>query len=305
MKKLFFIAVLFLVVVGVYFTIDYNLDTPTSDGEGEVAGVATERGEIMEDKFFYLNNFYHTLEVAGTMTEYFQSDKIRAGIIPHDITQGQMMANFFQQLAEQSPTKIFLLGPNHYEAGETKLVTTLSDWQTKFGLVRSDDSIVSQLLTNPWFSEDYKIIENEHSVSAIIPYISYYLPAVQVIPIIFKADINELEIDSIIKELDKHIDDDTVIVSAVDFSHFLTQAEANKNDDLTQQYLTNLDYKQIFNLGNNFNDYLDSPAVIGLLLKWLENKEYYENQIIAHTNSVDELNNPNIPTTSYFEIIYY
>ncbi|XOU94677.1 MAG: AmmeMemoRadiSam system protein B [Candidatus Kerfeldbacteria bacterium] len=305
MKKIFFIIVFVLAFIGISFAIGHVV-TGSNDNEiTEVANVSNSRSEIMMDKYFYPNNFYNSVEQATVSDVKFQTDIVRAGIIPHDITQGQMIAHFFQGLINQNPKRIILLGPNHYEVGNSKFITTTADWETEFGIVKTDDRVVENLLVNYQFSENSKIIENEHSVSAIVPYISNYLPNTQVVPIIFKADIRENEIEAVIKIIDDYIDDETVVVAAVDFSHYLTKAQASINDEKTKNYLENLDYQSILNLGGNFNDYLDSPAVIGLLLKWLDNKGYINSQFLSHVNSADEANDPNIQTTSYFELIYY
>ena len=305
MKKTLLITVLLLVVIGIYFVIDYNVDGFDAEEEINVAGIDTTRWEIMNDKYYYSYDFYNSLDLARDIDIRFQSDNVRAGIIPHDITQGQMIAHFFEQISDQKPTRIFLLGPNHHEVGVSKLLTTTAEWQTEFGKVYTDDNIINSLLANRLFSENSEIIENEHSVSAIVPYISYYIPEAVVIPIIFKADIKQFEIDEVIKMLDTYIDDNSVIVAAVDFSHYLTKDQATTNDEITRRYLEDLDYQSVINLGRNFNDYLDSPPVIGLLLKWLDNKGYNSNQIINHTNSADATMNPDILTTSYFEILFY
>ncbi len=305
MRKIFFIAVFCLVGVGLYMAVHFANDGPVDTNKVSVAGMSTNQNEIMQDKFFYANNFYHTLEVDSALENTWPQEKIRAGIIPHDITQGQMMANFFKNIARQSPQRLILLGPNHYEKGETSLVTTMADWQTEFGQVMTDDQTIAGLLDYASFSLDSNIIENEHAVSAVAPYISYYLPNAQVVPIIFKANTQQYQMDSLINILSGLVDENTVVIAAVDFSHYLNKQRADFNDGSTMKFLEELDYQSILNLGNNFNDYLDSPVVIGLLLKWLAKMDYNNYKLIDHTNSADQDNRTDIPTTSYFEIIYY
>lgn len=305
MRKLFFVSVLTLVVVGLFMTVYFAINGTDNLKDVTVAGISIGQNGIMQDNYFYANNFYHSLDLADTIETAWPENKIRAGIIPHDITQGQMMANFFLHIAKQTPQRIIILGPNHYEKGSTNLITTTADWKTEFGIVETDDIAIEKLMDNPVFSMDREIIENEHAVSAVVPYISYYLPDAQVVPIIFKADMKKYNMDNLISQLSDIIDDNTIIVASVDFSHYLDKNTADRNDELTIKYLKEFDYQSILNLGDNFNDYLDSPAVIGLLLKWLDKMGYNNYELIDHTNSADQDKKTDIPTTSYFEIIYY
>jgi AmmeMemoRadiSam system protein B len=152
---------------------------------------------------------------------------------------------------------------------------------------------------------DSDVIEADHSINGILPYLEYYLPQTTVVPLIMKSEVTLRDIEYLFSELKNSVPPDTVFLAAVDFSHYLTSQEATDNDRLTAQYLQNLDYQKIMSWGTRFNDYLDSPPSIALLLYWVRNQGIKNSKIVFNTNSGILANSLSLPVTSYFEVIYY
>lgn len=305
MRKVLFIVTLLFVISGLIALGIYYWAGREAGNSLSVAGVATDAHEVMPVNFYLPGNFYSSIERAETVGFVWPREKVRAGIIPHDLTQGLMIAHMMDGLTRQNVKKVILLGPNHHEAGASEFITTAADWETEFGLVATDDQLVGKILEYPGFSLDAEVIADEHSVSAIAPYLGYYLPEAEIVPVIFKANIRASALLTAAEWLDEIVDENTVVLAAVDFSHYLSADQAALKDLQTQQWLTALDYASLENLGSNFNDYLDSPAVIGLLLRWLEQQGFKTSQIISQANSSDSMGDTNNSTTSYFEVIYY
>jgi len=140
-------------------------------------------------------------------------------------------------------------------------------------------------------------------MSAIIPYIAYFLPNTQVTPLILKHNTSKVEINVLVEKILKLTNPNTVVIAAVDFSHYFDFETAEKKDAHTRELLLALDYESILTLGPNFNDYLDSPPAIALLLIWASKKGIKTINIIDHANSGEFLRQKKIPTTSYFEAV--
>lgn len=292
------IAVITIAVVGVVWNV---VNTKNTDNTQPI--YRTE--STLTSNYYYPHQFNQALALAETLEKSFSGTDIQGGIIPHDITHGEYIAHFFQNLQDQNPEYILLIGPNHYEHGSTPLITSSANWTTQSGTLETASDIVNELLTYGSFSESNDIIENEHTISGIVPYFSYFLPETKLIPLIFKAEVTLYEIDLLIELLENVLPENTVIVAAVDFSHYLTSGEATENDKVTAEALQSLDYQTLLSFGPRFNDYLDSPPSIAFLLRWLEKHNITESTILYNTNSGLLANNPNQPTTSYFEVIYY
>ena len=260
---------------------------------------------VLESKFYYTTQFERSVKLAQSIDAPFPDAPVRAGIIPHDITQGQFIAHFFQELASSKPNRIILIGPNHYETGSGMVQTTGADWRTAFGLVPADSAGIDYLIERNYAKADDQVAVEEHSIAAIVPFISYYLPDAKIVPLILKSEIRLDEIKLLSDALDALVDKNTIVLAAVDFSHYLTAFEAERNDAITEKALQNLDSQTILSFGQRFNDYVDSPPSIALLLYWLSENSISQSSILNHANSGLLTGNLSAPTTSYFEMAYY
>ncbi len=230
------------------------------------------------------------------------STRVRGGIIPHHLLVSDVIADFFSRLSTQKPTTIILVGPNHYERGNFEALTSLYDWETPLGIVHADESIIGALIGSQLVVVDEKTLPDDHSLSAIMPFIKYYLPDAKVVPILVSRSLSKEESEILATKLSSLFNDNTVVVASVDFSHYLSSTEARDKDEITLQILKEFDYQRLYLLDN---DYLDSPASVGILLMTMQKLGSTNMEILFHTNSGEILNNKFIPTTSYFEIVYY
>lgn len=228
--------------------------------------------------------------------------RISGGIIPHHLFPGFILTDFFNRLAVQKPRTIILIGPNHYEKGSFKVLTSLYSWDTPFGRVEPEDSIINGLVKKNIVKIDEEVLPNEHSVAGLMPFIKYYLPNANVVPLIISNHTTEEEAELLAENLINYMDKDTVLVAPVDFSHYLTNEQAGEKDKLTLGVIKNHDYRQLFTLNN---DYLDSPSSVAVLLMVMQRLGKIKMDILHHTNSGELQKDNYIETTSYFSIVYY
>jgi len=227
---------------------------------------------------------------------------ISGGIIPHHLFPGFILADFFNRLSVQNPKTIIIIGPNHYERGEHKLLTSVFGWETPYGIVDPNTAVINALILKNLLKIDEQVLPKDHSVAGLMPYIKYYLPEADVVPILVSGLTTQIDAENLAGNLVEVVDEDSVLIAAVDFSHYLTSNEAREKDRITLAVLKNYDYRQLFTFDN---DYLDSPASIAVLLMMMQKMGTAESEILFHTNSGELQNNDNIETTSYFSIAYY
>lgn len=251
--------------------------------------------------FFDQNTFYVGVERANKESKSF-TDHVAGGIIPHHLFVGFIIADFFNRLSSLQPKTIILIGPNHYEKGDFKALTSLYGWQTPFGVVELNQQIIKDLLKNNLVKIDEQVLPEDHSVAGIMPFVKHYLPNTQVVPILLSSYISQQEADILASNLKGHIDKDTVVIAAVDFSHYLTNQQAQNKDKVSLEVIKNFDYRQLFSLNN---DYLDSPPSIATLLMIMQKLGTTKMELLHHTNSGELQKNNYIETTSYFSIAYY
>ena len=227
---------------------------------------------------------------------------ITGGIIPHHLFPGFILTDFFHRLSVQEPRTIILIGPNHYEKGSFRVLTSLYSWDTPFGKVDPQDSIINDLVKVGVVRVDEGVLPNDHAVAGMMPFIKYYLPNTKVVPILISGHTTQKETEVLASILKSFMGKDTVLVAPVDFSHYLTNEQAGEKDKVTLEVIKNYDYRQLFTLNN---DYVDSPPSIATLLMVMKMLGTTKMDLLHHTNSGELQKDNYIETTSYFSIIYY
>lgn len=303
-KKYALLLIVFLVVAGsalVFKGRTTRVDLTSSFRQSLGTSIASNARQTHPLMFYDEKTFFdgtNQTKKANKSTAY----KITGGIIPHDLDVGFILADFFNRLSWQKPTTIILLGPNHYERGNFKALTSLYSWDTPFGTVNPDDSIINTLVNRNLVKIDEQTLPNDHAVAGSIPFIKYYMPEAKVVPILLSGKMTEDDSARLADNLKDFIKEDVVIVAPVDFSHYLTNQQAKQKDEITLGVLKNFDYRQLFSFNN---DYLDSPPSIGTFLMVMQKLGTTHMDLLYHNNSGELQKNDYIPTTSFFEIAYF
>jgi len=263
-------------------------------------------GSSLPVKFYSAEKFQKSIARSKLLADtYPKSKTIFAAVVPHDLSHAEYLAYFFQNLSRQNPSLVVLIGPNHWEAGSHQIQSASQNWSTAFGSIETDKKMLQELTKSVPVKDDPSVLYNEHSISGLIPYLAYYLPGTKVLPLTVKSELNLTGIRQLSNKLTALLPSDAVVVASVDFSHFLTSAEADKNDRFSEAALSSLNAFDIISLGARFNDYLDSPPSIGILLTWLKQNKISHHKLLFHANSGKLANNYTDPVTSYFVMAYY
>lgn len=267
----------------------------TAPESGAVLGAQTidegEKKYIAQDAYALMNPF--------------PSVVARGGVIPHDVLHEEYIGHFFSGLVAQHPQTVILIGPNHFERGKSDVILSDAVWETRYGQIQPDQDVVEKILEIPDVIIDVDAVRGDHSMTIPLSLLRQYLPDTKVVPIIFKANISRSEIQTLGDTLSQLLSEEVVLIAAVDFSHYLTAKEAEQKDRYSQKALVDFDYDAFLHLGSNFNDYVDSPSSIALLLYCMAKIGAVNVNILHHTNSGFLSGNLNIPVTSYFEVVYH
>ncbi|HHT62230.1 MAG: AmmeMemoRadiSam system protein B [Bacillota bacterium] len=287
MKKFLFIAVLIWSMVSFAAVSGDHIGTSIKPGSYP---------PVHPDVFFQAEQFY-----TGTFSESSTFENIRGGVIPHHLVAHKLIARVFNHLKPQNPGTIILIGPNHNNEGD-RIITSFQGWQTPFGVVNVDEKLLRDIcLASPLIKQDDQIMGKEHAMGNIMPFIKYYLPETKVVPLIFHHNLTIDEASSLGKQLAALIDDNTVILASVDFSHYLMPDEAEEKDKETIYALKTWNLGRIFTMGD---EYLDSPPSLGVLFRAMDKLGMRDFTVLNHTNSGVLLGNKNIETTSYITLLF-
>lgn len=302
MNKRFVIGIALLLLVGVASMTRLgrqpNLKADTNQVRQPVVSVSDKESPTHELRFYDPKSFNEGIIRAGEEEKKTDYD-ILGGIIPHHLLPGYMIADFFNRLSVQKPTTVIIVGPNHYEKGDYLALTSQYDWETPFGVVRPNTKIIADLLERSLVKVDEAVVSNDHSTAGSMSFIKHYLPDAQVVPIVLSAKMSEADSEKLAKSLSRYVSKDTVLVAAVDFSHYLSGERARENDKLTWRAMESFDHQKLLQLNN---DYLDSPISIVTLLKAMQEVGATELDLLHNTNSGFMARDNTIKTTSYFSV---
>ena len=232
------------------------------------------------------------------------SGRIAGGITPHHLLAAKMIAGFFRELSDDPPKTIVVIGPNHKRIGFGGLQTSSSDWATPFGRLEADGEIVKTLVDKLNASENDSVMQEDHAISALVPYIRYYMPDVRIVPILLHGNYSSadsLKLGKLLGKISAENPGSIAVIASVDFSHYLDAVTAYKMDDITLKAIRNNDITAISRMSN---DNMDSPPSIITLLGAMGTAGAAEPETAGHSNSSDITGSGYNNTTSYFTMFF-
>jgi poly-gamma-glutamate synthesis protein (capsule biosynthesis protein) len=114
---------------------------------------------------------------------------------------------------------------------------------------------------------DEKTFDKEHSITAVVPFIKYYFPETEIVPIIIGEGTKRADIDNLAKTLKNIAPQDSIVLVSVDFSHYLSVEAAKFHDTKAIATIKSFDIDEIRKLE------IDSRPAITVLLKYLQSQK--------------------------------
>lgn len=252
-------------------------------------------------------NFYNEKEFKRSVSDMKPTGpseiKIKGGIVPHHLLACNLISSFFSSLSDSKPDYVVVIAPNHNGIGKKQIITGSRSWATPFGVLDGDTELSKSLLEDIDTEENYPVLENDHSISGLVPYIKYYIPDSRIIPVMLKGSLSLEDCKNLSQRIQRTMaGKNYVIIASIDFSHYLTLDKAEKMDEITLKAIQDRDYKSIRNMGN---DNLDSPPSLITFLETMQQTGVDKFNVTAHSNS-DKIGGIRTEsTTSYFTILFY
>jgi len=191
---------------------------------------------------------------------------------------------------------VIILSPNHANTGNCDIATSSLSWSTLYGQVDVDTNLQKTLMETKDICIDNNIFSVEHGVAGLLPFLKYFHPQSQIVPLIFKKNINQNKLKTISSVISDSLKDQSIaVLGSLDFSHNLSKTESQKRDQLTQIYISANDISKINSLSS---EYLDSPPVLVTTLLIAQKNSLSQN-ILDHKNSSDYNSSPSLVTSYY------
>lgn len=200
-----------------------------------------------------------------------EENHIYAGIIQHHLLAKSLIQTTLATIAQQresfgSPVRhIVLLAPNHFEAGDSDVITSDGDWLTRQGRVAADIDLIEKLTITNHAAIDYQTAEEEHGIAVLIPFIKHYFPEAKITPLILKPHARE-QSRILGTFLHANLPEDSLVLVSADFSHYLPKDVALFHDQSSITALRNMDDDFTYDMD------VDTPDSINALYQYLQLK---------------------------------
>lgn len=228
---------------------------------------------------------------------------IKGGIVPHHLLADGMIASFFKAVSMKKYDYVVVVAPNHKRIGSLQVNTAKGNWETPFGVLSGGEDIIGSLIDEGTAGNNRSLMEEEHSISSLVPYIKYYQPDTKIVPLLLHGNLgleNSIELGRLINR--KMKDKNYLLIASVDFSHYLSVEKADKMDEITLKAIKETDLKAISRMNN---DNLDSPPSVITLLAVMNENSINNMCLTGHDNSARIAHQYSTSTTGYFTMFFY
>jgi AmmeMemoRadiSam system protein B len=186
----------------------------------------------------YIQHFNKILD-----DNHFKSDaaSIRAVIAPHaGYVYSGFTANAVYRSIDTKPKRVIVIGPSHRVFVEGASVSLYDEYRSPLGNIPIDKEFGEKLIEQFDYLDFSEAAHHEHSTETQIPFVKHYMPDVQVVEIVY-GRIDYRQIEQVIETLFQ--DPENFIVISTDLSHFYTQDQAKKLDNICLSAIANQDLK--------------------------------------------------------------
>lgn len=171
--------------------------------------------------------------VEGLIMEKRREEAIGA-LSPHAgyIYSGKVAGSVFSSI--HIPDDVILLGPNHTGLGERAAIYSKGMWETPLGGVKINEDLARTILEEvPIIREDTLAHLREHSLEVQLPFLQFFNPSLEIVPITFMhIDLERsLEIGKALGRILKGYGKKVLVVISSDMNHYESH-EVTKMKDM-------------------------------------------------------------------------
>lgn len=252
---------------------------------------------------FFLIFYFFVLSACSSKNN---SKSVSVLIVPHHLIARDYIENGFREVkalndvAGKPIRRIVLMGPNHFFRGKNTVITVSKNWDSDNGILQADKDFIRSITTKNYASEEENILEQDHSITALLPFIEKYFPEASFVPLLVREPVKHDEAKKFGDFFAGELGPETLIVTSIDFSHYFPKEIADQHDKESIEALKKLDF--------DFFAYkidADSPQILMVISEYIRKKGHYEFVMLSHTNSAELGGNLKEPSTTSHIVGYY
>lgn len=169
---------------------------------------------------------------------------VRVLLVPHAgyIYSGPTAACAFQRIARSDIERVILLGCSHHYSFEGACIYTEGAFETPLGEFPIDETFAARLAERVGNS-DPEPHAQEHALEVELPFLAMTVGIVPIVPVLFGSRFGPSSI-RFAKVLAELSGDRDLVLASSDFSHYLTESQANAIDRRTIDTLLTKDVQE-------------------------------------------------------------
>ncbi|MBP7737357.1 MAG: AmmeMemoRadiSam system protein B [Spirochaetes bacterium] len=232
-------------------------------------------------------------------------DEIHGGIVSHHLFAGGHISAFFATIrkapAGEAPRTFIILGPDHRRQCAAITAATRRPWKTPFGTCPPDLALADRLCAAGAAAIDEDAFIGEHSVGAVIPFIAHYFPRSKVAPLLLSYRMSWEEARRLGLALAAEAGAGAILILSSDFVHDRSSAEARRLDKRTREILVK--FRDEVSAETVRYAEMDCRKGLMALMAYVKARKSGSMEILHNTDSA-RMAGRNVPTTSYFFVLY-
>jgi len=300
-KRIFYVGILLAVTIGGAILLRSRISVDDLYADETLSASAVTDAPINLPRIalkpsFYDEEILKRAVIRGDETR--KMDNIRALISPHHFLAADMIASAISEAGGRTIKRIIIVGPNHGHIGVGPFATVEASWETPFGWLDADREAVHRFMDDFNLSSNIHAFEDEHAVGSIAVLAKRYFPQAGLLPILISPSAGSESAHKLSDWLSINVKDDDLVIFSMDFSHYLSESQASKNDERTKGLIENRNVGEIIKLND---DYVDSPISLAVALLFAQNNDL-KTEFTGNGNSFDLSPSKSDSTTSYFTI---
>lgn len=240
--------------------------------------------------FLFLLILFFVLVIFVFSKIYFQPIAV---VVPHHNIVADKRLEYFQKISQKRliTKKVIIVGPDHFSPNQSRIIYSNRNWQLSNGELFFNKEFESTL--NQFANLENSIVKNDHAIYNLLSDIKSVWPNAVVFPILIGQNYRVSKLDSLISNISKICGFDCLLVSSVDFSHYLPAELADVHD---QKSIYNLSTQNLIEIPKLE---VDSPQSLYVLAKYSQSKNTHNWDLFYHSNSGALVNNYDVETTSH------
>ena len=180
-------------------------------------------------------------------TSKISLNHVYGGVVSHHVPTmiPQLVRFYFDLKMHQNVKKFIVIGPDHVNAGSSYITTSSASFITSYAELKPINDLSTKMQDQGLATIEELPFADEHSIGSQFLVISKIFPEAKVTPIILRSNTPKEKAIELGRFLARNLDEDTVVIASVDFSHYLPHAQAKNIDEISGQVLKTLDQKSV------------------------------------------------------------